>query len=177
MKLGDFVVIYGAGPIGLIAAQWAKAAGAGCVKIVDISPEKIEFAKKYGFDLYDPEKDGAIDCAIEGTGASAALNNAIKALKAHGRLVLMGNPIKEMTIEKSTYSQILRKEITMIGTWNSSYNQMINDWEATIKAMADGVVEYESMITHKYPLSECNKALEMMRDRKEFYTKVTIVAE
>jgi L-iditol 2-dehydrogenase len=89
----------------------------------------------------------------------------------------MGNPIKEMTIEKSTYSQILRKEIVMIGTWNSSYNQVINDWEATIKAMADGTVEYESLITHKYPLSKCNEALEMMRDKKEFYTKVTLVSE
>ncbi len=174
--LGDFVVVYGAGPIGLIAAQWARVAGAGKVKIVDISPEKIEFALHYGFEPYDPEKDGQIDCAIEGTGAAAALNNAITALKSHGRLVLMGNPAKDMTIKQSVYSQILRKELSMRGTWNSSFNQVLNDWTATVAAMADGSIEYESLITHRFPLSECNKALEMMRDKKEFFTKVTFVA-
>lgn len=177
VELGDLVVVYGAGPIGLIAAQWARVSGAGCVKIVDISEEKIEFAKRYGFELYDPEKDGPADCAIEGTGASAALNNAIMALKSHGRLVLMGNPARDMTIKQSVYSQVLRKEIVMTGTWNSSYNQVINDWTATVKAMEDGIVDYESLITHRYALKDCNEALEMMRDRKEFYTKVTFVAE
>lgn len=177
VELGDLVVVYGAGPIGLIAAQWARATGAGCVKIVDISDEKIAFAKKYGFDVYDPEKDGPADCAIEGTGASAALNNAVMALKSHGRLVLMGNPARDMTIKQSVYSQILRKEIVMRGTWNSSYNQVVNDWTATVEAMANGTVEYESLITHRFKLSDCNKALEMMRDKKEFYTKVTFVAE
>ena len=46
------------------------------------------------------------------------------------------------------------------------------------KAMADGdLIDYEALITHRYPLDRCVEALEMMRDRKEFYTKVTIVMD
>lgn len=177
VELGDLVVIYGAGPIGLIAAQWARAAGASCVRVVDISEEKLQFAAKYGFLLYNEERDGKADAVIEGTGVSVALNNAINAVKSHGRIVLMGNPAHDMTIKQSTYSQILRKEIKLAGTWNSSYNSVINDWEKTAQSMADGTIEYESLITHRFPLSKCNAALAMMRDKNEFFTKVTFINE
>ena len=177
VQLGDLCVIYGAGPIGLIAAQWARVAGAAKVRVVDISEEKLAFAAKFGFEAYDEKRDGKADCVLEGTGVSPALNNAILALKSHGRLVLMGNPARDMTINQSTYSQVLRKEILMRGTWNSSYNQVINDWSATVDAMSSGLVKYEELITHRYPISRTLEALEMMRDRKEFYTKVTIVNE
>lgn len=177
VQLGDLCVIYGAGPIGLIAAQWAKEAGAGCVRVVDISEEKLAFAKKFGFESYDPAVDGPADCALEGTGASAALNNALNALKANGRLVLMGNPMRDMTINQSTYSQLLRKEIELRGTWNSSYNDRVNDWRETAKAMASGRIKYEELITHRYKLEQCNEAFNMMYERKTFYTKVMFVAD
>lgn len=177
VQLGDVAIVYGAGPIGLIAAQWIRESGAGCVRIVDISAEKIEFAKKFGFESYDEKRDGKADCVLEGTGVSPALNNAILSLKSHGRLVLMGNPAKDMTIAQSTYSQILRREISMRGTWNSSYNQSVNDWTETVRAMALGKIKYEELITHRYPISKTLEALEMMRGRREFYTKVTIINE
>lgn len=177
VQLGDLVVIYGAGPIGLIAAQWARVAGAGCVRVVDINEQKLAFAASFGFEAYDPARDGRADCVLEGTGASAALNNAVLALKDHGRMVLMGNPARDMNIAQSTYSQILRREIHMTGTWNSSFNSRINDWTATVDAMSSGLVEYEKLITHLVPLENAVGALEMMRDNKEFYNKVTIVNE
>ena len=177
VQLGDLCVIYGAGPIGLIAAQWARAAGAGCVRVVDISEEKLAFARTLGFEGYDPERDGMADCALEGTGASAALNNAILAVKANGRIVLMGNPMRDMEIKQSTYSQLLRKEIVLAGTWNSSYNDRVNDWRATVDAMAKGTIEIASLVTHRYQLSECNEAFSMMAGRKTFYNKVMFVAD
>ena len=175
--LGETVVIFGAGPIGLMAAQWAVKAGAGLVRVVDISEEKLEFAKRFGFESYDAARDGLCHCALEGTGASAALNNAVKSLLPNGRLVLMGNPFGDMCIERGVYSEILRREITMLGTWNSSYNDRINDWKAVAEAMAEGRMSFEPLITHRFPLSHCNEALEMMRDKKEFFTKVTFVSE
>lgn len=177
VQLGDMAIVFGAGPIGLIAAQWIREAGAGCVRIVDISQEKIEFARKFGFLTYDEARDGKADCVLEGTGVSAALNNAVLALKSHGRLVLMGNPAKDMTIVQSTYSQILRREISIHGTWNSSYNQSVNDWAETVKAMVSGQIKFEELITHRYPLAKTLESLEMMRSRQEFYTKVTIINE
>ncbi len=177
ITLGDTVVIFGAGPIGLLAAQWVKKAGAGLVRVVDISEEKLAFARKFGFEAYDAERDGPCQCALEGTGVSAALNNAVKALAPNGRLVLMGNPFGDMKIDKSVYSEILRREITMVGTWNSSYNDRINDWQAVAEEMSRGTMQFEDLITHRFPLEKCNEALEMMRDKKEFFTKVTFVAD
>ena len=177
ITLGDTVVIFGAGPIGLMAAQWAKKAGAGLVRVVDISEEKLAFAREFGFEAYDAERDGPCQCALEGTGASAALNNAVKALAPNGRLVLMGNPFGDMCIDRGVYSEILRREITMCGTWNSSYNDRVNDWRAVADAMAGGDMVFEPLITHRFPLEKCNEALEMMRDKTEFFTKVTFVAK
>lgn len=177
VQLGDTVVVFGAGPIGLIAAQWARVAGASRVRVVDINDKKLAFAASFGFEAYDAERDGRADCVLEGTGASGALNNAILALKDHGRMVLMGNPARDMTIAQSTYSQILRREIQLTGTWNSSFNRRVNDWTATVEAMSTGLVKYEELITHRVPLEHAPEALEMMRDGKEFYTKVTVVNE
>ena len=175
VTLGDLVVIWGAGPIGLMAAQWAKAAGAGCVRVVDISDEKLAFAKKFGFEAYDKARDGLCDCALEGTGASPALSQLVTCVKPHGHVVLMGNPGGDMTVKQSDYSQILRRELRLTGTWNSSFNSSVNDWKAAVAAMADGTLRCRDLITHRFPLSECNRALVMMRDRTEFFTKVTFV--
>lgn len=175
VQLGDLAVIWGAGPIGLIAAQWARESGAGCVRVVDISPEKLAFAKQFGFEPYDPDRDGPVDCALEGTGASAALNTLVTSMKAHGRVVLMGNPARNMDLAQSTYSQILRRELLLRGTWNSSFNKSVNDWTATVDAMASGKIKYEELITHRYSLDQCCEAFEMMRSRREFYTKVTFI--
>lgn len=177
VKLGDTAVVFGAGPIGLIAAQWIREAGAGVVRIVDIKKEKVEFAASLGFELYDAGRDGLADCVIEGTGAPAALNNAVLALKNHGRLVLLGNPGRDMTIKQSVYSQILRRELKISGTWNSSRNRRCDDWQATVDAMASGKIKFEELITHRYPISRCPEALEMMRDGEEFFNKVIIVNE
>lgn len=175
ITLGDRVVIFGAGPIGLIAAGFAKMAGASEVRVVDISEEKLNFARRFGFEAYDRERDGLFDVALEGTGAGAALSNAILSLKTHGRIVLMGNPFGDMTIPASTYSQILRRELTLCGTWNSSYNDRINDWRAVAEVMATGAFPFEELITHRYPLSRVNDAFAMMSGKKEFYTKVTLI--
>lgn len=175
ITLGDKVVIFGAGPIGLVAAGFAKMAGASVVRVVDISEQKLEFARRFGFEAYDRERDGLFDVALEGTGAGAALGNAILSLKTHGRLVLMGNPFGDMTIPASTYSQILRRELTLCGTWNSSYNDRVNDWRAVAEVMATGAFPFRELITHRYPLSRVNDAFAMMSGKKEFYTKVTLI--
>ena len=175
VQLGDLCVIFGAGPIGLIAAQWARRAGASKVRVVDISDEKLAFAEKFGFEAYDQARDGLADCVLEGTGASPALANCVLSLKNHGRLVLMGNPGRDMTLPQKVYSQVLRRELSIFGTWNSSFNSVTNDWTATVAAMADGSINYADLITHRVDLFDCNRALTMMRDKTEFFTKVTFV--
>jgi len=172
IKKGESVFISGAGPIGLIAGQWIKMLGAEKIYYIDIDSRKIEFAKKLGFLEYE---DGIlVDCVIEGTGHSDALKKCLEAIKPHGRVVFMGNPSGDITLTQNTYWHILRKEIQIKGTWNSSYNDCQNDWRESLQAMSQGKINVKPLISHKFPLSECNKALEMMKNKTEFYNKVIL---
>ena len=89
----------------------------------------------------------------------------------------MGNPAGEMTMSQNTYWHILRKELTVCGTWNSSYNDRQNDWKESLKAMAEGKIDVKLLISHTYPLEKVNQAFEMMRSRSEFYCKVMLSME
>jgi len=170
IKQGDSVVISGAGPIGLIAAQWMKAFGAAKVFLFDIVPEKIEFAVKMGFEEY---KDGIeVDAALEGTGYTDALSRCLEAVKRHGNVVLMGNPARSVELSQETYWCILRKELNVTGSWNSSFSPHVNDWNAALKAMAGKEIQVMPLISHIYPLARCNDAFRMLADNSEFHNRV-----
>jgi threonine dehydrogenase-like Zn-dependent dehydrogenase len=172
IKEGDSLLISGAGPIGILAGQWAKSFGADEVYYFDIDPKKIELAKQFGFREY---KEGiTVSCALEGTGHSDALAKCLAAMEPAGRIVFMGNPAGEMTMSQNTYWHILRKELTVCGTWNSSYNDRQNDWKESLKAMAEGKINVKPLITHAYPLEAVNQAFEMMKNKSEFFCKVIL---
>ena len=172
IQSGDNVFISGAGPIGLVAGLWAKMLGAKDVFYIDVNERKIEFAKSLGFKEY--KGNVLIDCVLEGTGHSDALKRCLEAAKPHGRMVLMGNPSDNISLTQSTYWHILRKELKISGTWNSSFNDIENDWKESLEAMANGTIDVKPLITHRFPLSRCNEALEMMKNKSEFYNKVIL---
>lgn len=169
---GENLLISGAGPIGILAGQWAKAFGAAQVYYFDVDDRKIEFCKKFGFMQYD--SDVHIHCVLEGTGYGDALARCLAAIAPAGRMVLMGNPASDVCLSQNTYWHILRKELTVCGTWNSSYNPQQNDWAESLKAMSEGLIRVVPLITHIYPLSACNQAFEMMKNRTEFFNKVML---
>lgn len=174
-KLGDLhgksVLISGAGPIGLIAGQWCKTRGASAVYYFDIDPRKIDFAKAQGFFAYQGEP---IDAAIEGTGVPSAFVKCLNALTPGGSIVLMGNPVGAMALSQEEYWYILRKELILRGTWNSSYNDVQNDWKDSIRAISDGALDLTGVITHVFAPEEYRHAFEMLRDKTEFANKVLI---
>ena len=172
IKSGENLLISGAGPIGIIAGQWAKAFGAENVYYFDVDPRKIDFCKEMGFCEF--HKDVRIHCVLEGTGYGDALSKCLAAIEPGGRMVLMGNPATEVCMSQNTYWHILRKELTVYGTWNSSYNPQQNDWEESLKAMAEGKIDVKPLITHIFPLEQCNEAFEMMKNRTEFFNKVML---
>ena len=172
IQKGDNLFVSGAGPIGLIAGMWAKMLGAKDVYYIDVDARKIEFANTLGFKEY--KGNVLIDCALEGTGYGDALAKCLEAIKPHGSMVLMGNPSGDVSMTQNTYWHILRKELKISGTWNSSFNDTENDWRESLKAMADGLIDVKPLITHRLPLSRCNEAFEMMKSRSEFYNKVML---
>jgi L-iditol 2-dehydrogenase len=188
INLGDAVAIFGAGPIGLLAAQLARGWGADSIVLVDVDEKKLQFAGELGFThtvnsaKTDPAEyirsvtgQKGADVVLEAAGVSATLESGFKAAKVFGKMVLMGNPAGKMEVSQKGYWEILRKQLTLKGTWNSSYNDSRNDWRLAIRCMEQGILQLEKMITHRFPLADCGKAFELARKREAFYVKIMFV--
>lgn len=185
LRFGDNVVISGAGTIGLMLAQLAAAAGAERVILMDVDPQKLAYARKLGFPdtIQTTETEAAqavrdltggrmAQVVIEAAGAAASLRNCLKVAGNLGRVVLMGNPLGDMGLDQKTYWEILRRQLTVLGTWNSSFNDQQNDWARAIAAIASGRLRLDPLITHRLPLSACHSAFAMLRGHSEFALKV-----
>lgn len=189
IEMGDNVAIFGAGPIGLMLAQWANAWGADKVMLIDIDQTKIDFALKQGYKhVCNSRTEDAVkwikevtngrgaDICVEGAGVSATLEQCLFSSRPFGKVVAMGNPIGDMKLSQKGYWEILRKQLKIIGTWNSSFVSLPkNDWTLAIRAMETGRVNVEPFITHRVSLEDGVNVLEMMRDKKEFYNKVMFI--
>ncbi len=185
---GDTLLIYGVGTISLIVAQWARAAGVENIIMAARTDDKVDMAKKIGISLVlNTTKDSieamvrkvtygiGVDAAIEGTGQSEPWNKCISLTKAGGRVVCMGNPMNDMSLKQNDYWKILRKELTLVGTWNSSFGNSENDWWEAVKAMQDKRLDLKHLITHRFSLDEYKEAFSLMHERREMYCKVMFV--
>lgn len=175
---GANVLIFGAGPIGLMAGRWAKLAGARHILFSDTVPAKIDFARKLGFDAANAAEDSfndrvrrcfdgeAADIAIEGTGYGSALNQAIECCKAFGHITLLGNPAGDTAISRHCHSLLLRKEITVAGIWNSHYADIpLNEWKHTVYMMDQGLFTCDDLVSHTSSLDDLPSLIAAIYDR------------
>lgn len=176
---GETVVIFGAGPIGIIAARWAELFGVKNTLLVDIIEEKVTFAKERGLNIINSAKENCTkivkditngkgaDVVIEGTGSSDGLNNAINCIKTFGTIVLLGNPHKDTTIKLSNHSNILRKELTLRGVWNSYYLDMpINEWRYTVDMIDENKLKVSDLISHRTDLKSLKSLFDQIYNRE-----------
>lgn len=189
VQADNTVLIVGAGPIGLLVAHWAQIRGAGNVLLADIDDAKLAFARQLGFlNTFNPKAGnttewvrdfsaGGADVVIEASGSSAAYEQCMDSARMFGRVVLLGNPAGPMTLSQKAYWAILRKELQLSGSWNSVYGvEGRDEWKTVLEHIGSGQLDVTPLITHKVALQDLPKALEMMRDRNEFYNKVMFVA-
>ena len=173
LKAGESVLIYGAGTIGLLCGMWAKHFGAEHVYFVDIDEKKMEFAKELGFEAYGNQ---SVEVAVEASGAAACLNAAIENVKSFGRVIIVGHSGRDMTIRSTTYTKILRKQLSLFGTWNSDFSDCVNEWAESVDAISKGSIKPERLITHRVPLENGAEAFEITC-RKEFFNKIMVVTK
>lgn len=187
--VGSSVAVFGAGPIGLMVAQWARAMGAARVMLIDLVPEKLELARRFGFEhvidirASDPvssieklTKSRGADVCVDAAGVPQATVQVLRAAKHGGVIVLLGNPTGDVSIPAELISRLMRREVQIVGTWNSDYGALgeDDDWHCALNAMASGMIDVKPLVTHRVPLDSAIGALEMMRDRTSFYCKVLI---
>lgn len=186
---GDNVVILGAGTIGLILAQWARLCGAGRIFLTDIFDEKLEEAKNHGFRdcinaskedivkrVFEETNDIGADICIEAAGTSVTFEQSLRIVRKLGKVILMGNISGNVVIPENTASAILRGQLTIYGTWNSSFTPVPkNEWVTALQFMSSGVLNLKPLITHKFGLNRVNEVFDMMYNRREFFNKVMFV--
>ena len=169
------VCIVGTGAIGLLAGQWAKILGAGRVVIKGRREAKRQIVQRCGLEYAANFRAGEeFDCVIEAVGSAKALEESLILTAPGGRLVLMGNPDGPRTLSQDLYWRILRKQLTLIGTWNSSYGNADSDWSDALRAMADGRLQTDAFVTHILRDTELIDGLALMRDHSKDFCKVLV---
>ncbi len=182
------LVIYGAGPIGLLATQWARLYGVRDIYLIANKQGQAQLAAELGFQnvciqpeanapewLYEQNGTKPVDAAIEGTGRGEVLEQCILSVKGQGAIVTLGNPRADVYISQDVYWKILRRQLRLFGTWNSGYaTDTENDWQDAVNMLAEGRIDAISLVTHNYPFNELVDGLQVMRNKSEFYSKILI---
>ncbi len=188
VEAGDCVAVLGCGPIGMMIAQWARILGAGKVLLLDIDPRKLEVARDLGLGETFNSREGdpvawvqartagrGADLAIEAAGAPVTFEQALRMARPLGRVVIMGNPAGDVKLPMATVSQLLRKQLTVRGTWNSSFSALpVNEWQVVLDMLAAGRLSLRPLISHRVSLAGGVDALHMMHEQREFFNRVVI---
>jgi L-iditol 2-dehydrogenase len=163
---GDSVLITGAGPIGLLAMEAARAAGATDVLISDVVEEKLDFAEERGADLaidvtqrdladaIEEYTDGeGVDVVIEASGAAPSIQSTTDAVRRGGSIVFVGLPGDgEIPLD---VIEIIDNELDVYGSFRYK-----NTYQAAVDLLANGTVDVEGIIDFESNLGSVDDAFE-----------------
>ena len=200
MEAGNKVAVLGTGTIGIILAQWARILGASEVYLIDVREDKLRVAQEYGFtEVINASREDTVksilkktgqrgvDVSIEAAGNPITFKQSIQIAKKGGKVVFLGNMRGEVILPDELVSSILRKELTMYGTWNSRFTPLEkdsltgfthlpkNEWAATLHFIKVGKLRVKPLITHRFELKQAKEAFQMMYKGEEFFNKVMFV--
>lgn len=184
IRAGDSAVVFGAGPIGNLAAQWLRIHGCTEIFIVDIDERKLALAAKMGFmpinsretdpvkAVLDRTNGAGADRSVEACGLPVTFLQAVQAAARFGEVLFMGNINGTFQIGEKDFSNILRKELAIYGTWNSKVTPVgTDDWTTVLKFMDRGL-QIAPLITDKLPLEEGPAIFDEIVQRRGFHNKV-----
>jgi L-iditol 2-dehydrogenase len=171
----DFVTIIGLGTMGLLFCQLVKMNQAIPVGI-DIDENRISFAKKFGFDLvFDPSKEKITERIInitDGVGADTViltvvneeiLNKCSNYIRDGGKILIFAGVV-DNEIVKININDLYKREISIIGSYSSSPKHL----SKALKLISHKDIDVKSLITHRFPLEEIEKAVELIVNRKAY---------
>jgi erythritol/L-threitol dehydrogenase len=166
---GDTVVVAGVGNIGLCALQAARRFNPGQVIAVDTKDDRLELAARLGADVtINPLEEDAparvkaltegygCDVYIEITGNAAAPQQGLEMIRRLGTLVAFSVLNERATIDWNLVGD--QKELNVHGSHLGPYC-----YPKTIRAIADGTIDVESLISAEYPLAEFAAAMDAAR--------------
>ena len=184
------VVVIGLGTIGLLLTMNLVAEGFDNIFVIGNKKFQYEKAKELSISpenycdstatdpalwLMSKTNGNGADYIFECVGKNDTYKQAVEMASPKGRVMLVGNPASDMQLGKNTYWKILRNQLSVIGTWNSSFTGEIDDdWHYAINGISSGDIKPSKLISHKLKLDELQNGLHIMKDKTEDYVKVMV---
>lgn len=184
VRLGDPVVVCGAGPIGLVTLLCCRAAGAAPIVITDIDAGRLAFAKdlvpsvlthKVEFSHTPADFRSSILSLMEGvepaiamecTGVESSIAGAIEAVKFGGKVFVIGVGKNEMKIP---FMRLSTREVDLQFQYRYA-----NTWPKAIRLMKAGIIDTKRLVTHRYGIEDAVEAFKTASDPKTGAIKVQI---
>lgn len=190
VQVGSIVVIQGAGPVGLCAAMVAYRSGAR-VFVADRSPVRLQAARDLGFGVLEVTEDDNVarllkaatggryaDIVIEATGNPSAVSSGIKLARDGGRYVIVGHYSDAGETRINPHHDVNRKHLEILGTWGIEY---IHFHRAMELLAGDNLTpsgkSIEEVVPSVYPLSEVQRALKDVRERRVVKAIISLQGE
>lgn len=191
----DTVAVCGLGTIGMLIAMLLRERGIENVLLIGNKEYQKNMALEMGIPkerYHDNNKDvtewlaqhtagNGADVFFECVGRNQTVLQAVDLTAAGGRICLVGNPQTDMTLDKPTYWKILRNQLLVTGTWNSSFftsgdtkRQGGADWGHALRMLEQGRIMPERLISHRFDMERLDKGLRIMREKSEDYLKIMI---
>jgi alcohol dehydrogenase len=180
---GDTVVIIGPGPVGLLLAAAARAAGASRVVVVGTRTSRLEVAARFGADAVVNSRQtddmraavrGALngvdpDVVIEIAGVAAAQQDAVRLARRGGRVVLAGACGAGAAVTLFADEDLLTREVDVLPSFLSA-----GGFEPAIAMLARGGFPFEDLVTHRFPLDEVREAFALVESRGDGVIKAVL---
>ncbi|MDF3145732.1 MULTISPECIES: alcohol dehydrogenase catalytic domain-containing protein [unclassified Streptomyces] len=163
---GEKVVVVGGGPVGILIALVARAAGAE-VRVVELSAHRRLLAEELGLTAWNPADvdvpalvsawtgDAGADVAFEVSGAAGGVDTAVDVLGVRGRLCLVAIHPRPREVNLHRF---FWRELTLVGA--RLYDR--SDFEKAVALVADGTIPADRLISKVVPLTQAPAAFEAL---------------
>lgn len=176
LKIGESIVVFGSGGVGLNVIQGAALVSAYPIIAVDLYDNKLEMAKIFGAthlinsrhlnvkdEIFKIMGNHDLDVVIDNTGNVEMIQLAYDLTKPQGRAILVGVPPKGKNV--SLYTLPLHFGKILKGSHGGDSNPSI-DIPNYLRLHHAGILKIDNLITNSFPLNKINKAIDMMRKGK-----------
>lgn len=154
------LLVTGAGPIGVVIAQVARAWGVREILVSDVDPARREAVLGFGatraLTPAEVVPELQADAFVDASGAAPAVDSGIRAVRPAGRVVLVGMGRPELTLPVSV---IQNRELELTGVFRYA-----NTWPTAIDLVVRGLVDLDALVTARFGLDGTGDALASTRE-------------
>ncbi|TKX26573.1 L-arabinitol 4-dehydrogenase-1 [Elsinoe australis] len=191
VRLGEPVLVAGAGPIGLIAARAARASGAWPVVVTDLEEERLRFARGFVEGCRTVRVERGMEArevgervkevlrglgapmprvSYECVGMASSVSACLHATRRGGEVMVIG--VGKETMDGLPFMHASMAEIDL-----KFINRYHHSWPYAIRLLQSGYIDLQPLVTHRYKLEEAVEAMKTASDRTKASIKVHIVDE